>query len=207
MNGDKKEKLHELFLELAKPDQHGFSRKVDGSEFQGRYERLRFGGNGGSWSREDSALGKKYNIVRHKRKNKIYAVELHGFKKLPIEKPIPPAIRAQISEQRCAVLHVGKVQCDHKDGRRDDPRLNNPNLVTIDDFQPLSTAANTAKRQHCKNCRETGLRFDAKELGYGVSQVRGNGTYRGSCVGCYWYDPKFFNREATSFNRQSSSNP
>lgn len=68
-------------------------------------------------------------------------------------------------------------------------------LVTIDDFQPLSKAANNAKRQHCKNCRDTNLRFDAKKLGYRVSQVKGNGKYRGSCVGCYWHDPKFFNRE------------
>lgn len=77
----------------------------------------------------------------------------------------------------------------------DDPRLSDINKVTIDDFQPLSKAANDAKRQHCVECRETGIRFDAKRLGYSVSQVRGNGLYNGTCVGCYCHDPIFFNRE------------
>lgn len=52
---------------------------------------------------------------------------------------------------------------------------------------------NYAKRQHCRRCRETGQRFDAKQLGYPVGQTKGNGQYRGTCVGCYWYDPKAFN--------------
>ncbi len=186
----------ELFLELAQPDKDGFSREVNIAEFVGRYERLRFG-NGADWCRDDSTLAKTYNVVRHKQGNKIHAIELHGLKKVPISKPIPKKIRSEIVQQRCVVLDVGKVECDHKDGRRDDPRLNDPTLVTLDDFQPLSKAANNAKRQHCKNCRETNLRFDARKLGYNVSQVKGNGHYRGTCIGCYWHDPKFFNQEAT----------
>ena len=67
----------------------------------------------------------------------------------------------------------------------------------LDDFQPLSKAANNAKRQHCKRCRETGRRFDAKRLGYRVSQFKGNGVYNGMCVGCYWHDPKRFNCEVS----------
>ena len=42
-----------------------------------------------------------------------------------------------------------------------------------------------------------GKRFDAKRLGYQVSQVRGNGLYNGTCVGCYWHDPLFFNSEVS----------
>jgi len=74
-------------------------------------------------------------------------------------------------------LGTSKPECDHKDGRRDDPRLNDPKLVTIDDFQPLSKAANNAKKQHCKECRSTNKRFDAKRLGYSISQWAGNGKY------------------------------
>ncbi len=67
----------------------------------------------------------------------------------------------------------------------------------MDDFQPLSRSANDAKRQHCLECRITGNWFDAKRLGYSVSQVRGYGKCNGSCVGCYWHDPPFFNAEVS----------
>lgn len=156
-------------------------------------------GNGGSWCRDDSTLGKKYNIVRYKegKGNKITSVELHGIKKSPITKQIPPDIANQIKGKKCAVLAISNVECDHKDGRRDDPRLNDPAQVTIADFQPLSKAVNTAKRQHCKRCRETNNRFDARQLGYSVGQWKGNGEYRGTCVGCYWYDPIRFNKEVS----------
>lgn len=186
-----------LFLELAKPDAEGFSRRVSVSEFVGEYAVLQFG-NGGSWVRDDGGLGKKYNIRRIKRKGAIAAVELHGFKKNPINKAVPSDIVRKVREGRCAVLATGKVEVDHKDGRRDDPRLQDPSRVTLEDFQPLSKAANNAKRQHCKNCRETNRRFDATSLGYAVAQWKGNGEYRGSCVGCFWHDPRRFNQEVSA---------
>lgn len=40
---------------------------------------------------------------------------------------------------------------------------------TLEDFQPLSKPANDAKRQFCKECKRTGIRYDAKQLGYTVS--------------------------------------
>ncbi len=182
------------FIELAQPDEDGFSRSVPIEELEDK--GLGFG-NGGSWCRDDSSLGRIYNIVRHRPGNRIIAVELHGYKKAPISKPIPVRIRKNIKEQRCAILAVGEVECDHKDGRRDDPRLNDSKQVTIHDFQPLSKAANNAKRQHCKECRNTNNRFDAMRLGYSISQWKGGGTYRGSCIGCYWYDPLKFNEEVS----------
>jgi len=95
------------------------------------------------------------------------------------------------------VLGTTRIEIDHKDGRQDDPRLTDMASVSVDDFQPLSKAANNAKRQHCKECRATGQRFDARRLGYQVGQVKGNGEYRGTCIGCYWYDPKAFNWEVS----------
>ena len=53
----------QLFMELAQPDEYGFSRKVYVSEFTGKYEGLVFG-NGGSWCRDDGALAKRFNIER-----------------------------------------------------------------------------------------------------------------------------------------------
>ncbi len=188
-----KETKADLFLELANLDDQGFCDPVSVDRFIGRYEGLKLG-NGGSWCRDDGSLAEKFNIVRMKERNKITAIALHGYKKSPIEKPIPKRIRDAIKKQRCVVLGVSSVEVDHKDGRRDDPRLNDFSRVRIDDFQPPSKAANNAKRQHCKECRETNKRFDAKRLGYPKSQVKGNGTYRGSCVGCCWYDVEDFRK-------------
>lgn len=188
--------LGDLFLELAQPDSDGFSHPVSVSEFTGRYARLTMG-NGGGWCRDDGPLARSFNIKRIKERGRIVAVELQGRKKQPIEKPIPARIKRAITSKPCAVLAVGTVECDHKDGRRDDPRLGDIDRVTQDDFQPLSKAANNAKRQHCKSCRETGKRFDATRLGYRIGQFKGNGDYNGSCIGCYWHDPWRFNREVS----------
>ena len=185
----------DLFLELAQPDTRGFSRAVSVDEFTGRYETLRFG-NGGSWARDDGGLAKQYNIRRHKVGIRIASVQLQGKKKAPIHKVIRADIKRHYRAKRCVVLDVGQTECDHKDGRRDDPRLNDPAQQTIDDFQPLSKAANNAKRQHCKRCRETGNRYDATIIGYPVAQAMGNGKYNGTCIGCYWYDPVEFRRRA-----------
>lgn len=189
-----------LYLELAQPDEFGFGRQVSVEEFVGKYESLKFG-NGADWARNDGTLAKHYNIRRHKRGsgNKVTHVELQGYRKVPVlQKPIPDKFRRIIKSQDCVILGTSNPECDHKDGRLDDPRLSDVNRITLDDFQPLSKAANDAKRQHCVECRETNQRFDAKRLGYTVSQVRGNGEYNGTCVGCYWHDPVFFNKEVSS---------
>lgn len=190
----KKSEYVDLFLELAKPDDEGFSRKVPITEFVGKYEKLNLG-NGGSWCRNESALGKKYNVVRHKliKKNAISHVELQGFNKNPSQHQISQQVRKALSGKRCVVLGTTDVEIDHKDGRYDNPAISDVKNQNPDHFQPLSKSANYAKRQHCKTCKKTDQRFDAKLLGYSVSQVKGNGKYRGTCVGCYWYDPFKFN--------------
>jgi hypothetical protein len=184
----------ELFLELARPDEEGFSRCVSSDEFVGEYSRLSLG-NGGDWCRSDGSLGRKFNIERIKEKGKIISVRLHGWRKNPVNRVINSIIRKSIEKKRCAILDIGNVEVDHKDGRLDDHRIFNPETQKLEDFQPLSKAANNAKRQHCKKCRETGKRFDARVLGYVKAVVQGDGEYRGTCVGCYWFDPKAFNRK------------
>ena len=189
----------DLFLELAKPDEKGFSRKVYASEFNGDYSSLVMG-NGGDWCRDDGRLAQRYNVYRHKVKNKIVYVKLNGFnKKAPINRTIPQKIRKALSSKKslkkCAVLYKGSgIEIDHKIGRRDDPKFSNISQLTTSDFQHLSKAANDAKRQHCKNCGSTGMRFDARKLGYHVSQIEGGEVYQDTCVGCYWYDPYAFNQ-------------
>ena len=185
----------DLFLELAKPDERGFSRAVSVTEFAGKYAGLSFG-NGGSWCRDDGGLARQFNVRRNKSGIRIVSVELQGFKKNPIGKVIRADIKQHYKDKKCVVLGTGETECDHKDGRRDDPRLNDPAKQTINDFQPLSKAANNAKRQHCRRCRETNRRFDATTFGYPKPQVRGNGQYNGTCDGCYWYDPVEFRQLA-----------
>jgi len=184
----------ELFLELAKPDQKGFSRWVDVSEFTGKYKELKLG-NGGSWCRKESTLAKKYNLEFDKNKtpgNGIDKIRLLGFNNKKIgNQTVREDIKKEIKKKRCAILWTSGVEVDHKDGRKDNLTVMNPLTQKISDFQPLSKAANDAKRQFCKECRETGLRFNAKNIGYPVSVIKGDLRYNPSqgCEGCFWHDP------------------
>ena len=183
------------FIELAQPDENGFSRSVPIEELE--LAGFKFG-NGGSWCRESSALGRKYNVKRHKCKNRIVAVQLCGYNKNPaISNSIPQWISKKIKNKRCAILAISEVECDHKDGRKNDPRFNNPQKVYLDDFQPLSKRANAAKRRHCQECRKTNNRFNAMRLGYSIPQWTGRGIYIDTCIGCYWHDPLKFNEEVS----------
>ena len=189
----------QVFLSLAQPNKEtGFSDPVPIDVLKEHELGL---GNGGSWCRDDSSLGREYNVERIKEGGRIVAVRLHGYQKNPIRKPIPKLIQNKIQEMRCVVLGTSNPECDHKDGRRDDPRLNDPKKVSLADFQPLSKAANNAKRQHCAECRSSDKRFDARRLGFKRGQWAGNGRYMGTCVGCYWHDPKRFAKEAPKWSK------
>ena len=79
--------------------------------------------------------------------------------------------------------------------------MNDLGNQSLKDFQPLSKAANDAKRSHCKICISTGKRYDAKRLGYSVSFTKGDFD-TDNCHGCYWYDPVKFNNEVSAnFNK------
>jgi hypothetical protein len=194
----------ELFLELAQPDENGKSRWVNTSEFVGKYSTLELL-NGLSWGRKSSTLAKKYNVETDKSVttgNKIDRIRLNGFNTSHISthtQSIRNDIKQEISKQRCVILGTNrscdhKTEVDHKDGRKDDSRVMNTSTQTIDDFQPLSKPANDAKRQFCKECKESNLRYDAKLLGYPVSFTKGGLVYTKEvgCVGCFWYDPIAF---------------
>lgn len=187
--------MADLFVQLAKPNDQGFSQKINVDKFTGEYSRLKFG-NGGSWCRNTGSLARAYNVSIHKNKGRIVAISLNGHKKKAVGKPIPNWIRKEYRDKRCALLDTSSPEIDHKDGRGDDPRLCDSSKVTLDDFQPLSKAANDAKRQHCKRCRQTGQRYDAKRLNFPISYYEGNETYSGTCVGCYWHDVVLFKQKA-----------
>jgi hypothetical protein len=197
----------ELFLELAQPNEDGVSRWVSTSEFVGDYSSLELL-NGLSWGRKSSSLAKQYILETDKSitaGNKIDRIRLNGFNSCHTSthtQTIRADIKKEISKQRCVVLGTNrscdhKTEVDHKDGRKDDSRVMNTSTQKIEDFQPLSKPANDAKRQFCKECKEMGLRYDAKKLGYTVSFTKGDINYSKElgCKGCFWYDPIAFRQE------------
>ena len=148
--------------------------------------------NGNQWARSDgSYLGKKYIIERIKASGRVSEVKIVGLNSEYKNRTVSQKIKEELSGEKCAILDIGvNLEIDHKNGRYD-------NLVETkeqksEDFQVLSKAVNDAKRQHCKKCKETHLRFDAKRLGYTVSFTKGD-ECSDFCEGCYWHDPKRFN--------------
>ena len=186
--------LAALFEELAEPDHRGVSREVRRDELVDRYAQLDNFGNGGSWCRSDGSLGRKYVIQRRRDgpRGSISTIQLVGFNDRPLNTQTPAYLRRKVVDgQRCVVLAVStNLEADHKDGRKAIPRRLEP-----EDYQPLTKAANDAKRTHCDRCQSSKKRFDARELGYSVGWTVGGPNYIGSCVGCFWYDPKEFNAE------------
>ena len=189
----------ELFIELAKPDEKGCSRWINTSEFVGEYADLKFG-NGASWARKESTLAKRYIIEFDKSitsGNGIDRIRLNGFNDGDYSQHIRADIKREISSRRCVVLGTSKPEVDHKNGMKNEGRVMRNEDQQISDFQPLSKAANDAKRQCCKECRRTGVRYDAKMLGYPMSYYAGGPNHNmeeDACVGCYWYDPLEFKR-------------
>jgi len=190
---------NELFLKLAEPDENGYSRWVRVEEFVGEYSALKFG-NGMSWARKESTLAKKYIIETNKNLtsgNSVDAIRLAGFNSDNSSQYISAAIKKVIKSKRCVVLGTSNPEVDHKNGMKNESRVMQNEDQKLSDFQPLSKAANDAKRQFCKECRETGIRYDAKLLGYPMSYYFGGATHHGeenACIGCYWYDPLEFKR-------------
>lgn len=198
----KKKSKMERFLEIAKPNEEGVSRWVNISEFVGENTDLRFG-NGADWARKGYNLDKKYLVEFDRSKTKgtsIDSIKLNGLRTDEIgSQYIRPDIKKEIKKKRCLILDTSSPVPDHKDGRKDDLTVMNAHTQKLSDFQPLSETVNYAKRQHCKRCKETGNRYDAKILGYPVSVVEGILKYEKplGCVGCFWYDPIAFRKKLT----------
>ena len=195
----------DLFLKLASPDKNGISRWVNVSEFTGEYAELKFG-NGASWARKESTLAKKYIIEFDKSitpGNGIDRIRLNGFNDNDFSQHINADIKRTIKSRRCVVLGTSNPEVDHKNVMKNESRVMRNENQRLSDFQPLSKAANDAKRQFCKECRRTGIRFDAKLLGYPMSYYAGGKTHNfeeDACVGCYWYDPLEFKRHLVPKN-------
>lgn len=193
----------ELFLKLANPDSNGKSRWVNKSEFIGEFLDLNFE-NGFSWGRKEGYLAKKYIVETDKSitpGNKIDSIRLNGFNDSKSSNYIRADIKKEIQSSRCIILGTSKPEVDHKNGMKNDSRVWDSKNQKLSDFQPLSKAANDAKRQACKECMRNQIRFDAKKLGYPVSYYSGKAEHNfeeQACVGCFWYDPIEFRKHLKS---------
>ena len=159
--------------------------------------------NGADWCRKESTIARYYYVEFDKSVtpgNGVDRIRLNGYKK-PEDRLGSQSIRSDIKQyykqKRCVVLGTSNPEVDHKNGWKNDDSVMNVATQKKEDFQPLSKAANDAKRQFCKECRATGERFDAKRLGYPMSYCKGckmhDGTATG-CEGCFWYDPIEFRK-------------
>jgi len=182
--------LYELFLELAKPDKNGKSRIVSAEEFKGEYSCL-VHTNGWSWGRKGSRLHRDF-IIEKKRRGPKATYQLCGFNKGPaFSQYIPIKVREYYKDSPCAFTGItSNIEIDHKDGYKDPEKLSGKDL-TKKDFQPLTKSVNDWKRQKCKECKNTGKRFNAKNIPYiKVSYLEGDETYNKDlgCRGCFLYD-------------------
>ena len=197
----------ELFIQLAQPDENGVSRWVSVSEFVGIYSCLTFG-NGADWARKESTLAKQYIIEFDKsitKGNRIDRVRLNGFNDGCYSQHIRADIKRAIKARRCVILGTSNPEVDHKNGMKNEDRVMRNEDQRLEDFQPLSKAANDAKRQFCKECKRTGIRYDAKKLGYPMSYYQGKAEHNfeeDACVGCYWYDPIEFKKHLVKKDEQ-----
>ena len=159
-NDLKKPTKKDLFLELAKPDKTGLSRKVYLREFKGKYAPLAYI-NGNPWARSL----KEYEVYVHKEKGKTAYIQLRGLKDHSYSQSIKSSLKRKIKSKPCVVLNTThNLECDHKDGFKTFDIK--PENQTESLFQPMHKSVNDAKREHCKKCRKTKTRFDAKKLGH-----------------------------------------
>ena len=186
----------QMFLQAAQPDENGRTRLWLYTELEALYPGVEFQTkNGGDWNRSDGQL-KEFIVIREKDKGRSIGIRLDGYRDSSIERRVRSDIYKAIRKQRCRVVDVGgeNIECDHKDGRYNSETYGDVNNQQEDDFQPLLRNVNLSKRTHCKICEETNERYDAKRLGYSVGWITGGSNYSGTCVGCYWYDPRKFNQ-------------
>lgn len=181
-----KESLVFLFIELANPNEDGQSRVVSKKEFIGDYSRLYFT-NGCNWMR---SLRGQY-LYETRGRGDDWTIKLIGKDNGYSNRNIRVDIIREITSKTCA--HTGfssttqnGIECDHKNGRYDDLNVLDIKTQKIEDFQPLCRQANLQKRSDCKSCKNSGIRFDARQLGYKISYIEGDSKYDGSCKGCYW---------------------
>ena len=155
---------------LFQPDEKGYSRFVSREEIV--KSDLPWSGNNGHGKRGYFEVRKyRWKVTRGKY-NKILGLQLDGFNQsFILNQTIRKDIKDKLKQQTrsnfapdCLIPLVDKdKEIDHRWGRKDSPlyrRINDTKKQTINDFQLLSHSHNQYKRQQCKKCKETNVRWD-----------------------------------------------
>lgn len=195
MQNSKNKKIREIFFEISERDKKtGWGKKIHISQFKGKIDLTN---NGVQWIRPNSGPEKIMAWPEIGKGNRKVWFQAQGFWKINKEdRPISSKILNIIKKKRCVITLLkpsreNKIECDHKNGRYNDERVKNLATQIINDFQPLHESMNKKKREACKKCTDSGIRFDAKEFGYKKSYTKGNEKHDGTingCVGCFWFD-------------------
>ena len=152
-------------------------------------------GNGSYFFDKNKGLGKKYILEKVYSGDggyHLHAVRTVGFRKELLKKPSNDVVK-EIRSRRCAICSTGtNITLDHKNPRK-------KQSLKLEDYQALCRHCNSTKREQCKRCINTGIRFDAKVLGYTISWFKGSKYYDPNlgCDGCYFHDPILFNSKLT----------
>jgi hypothetical protein len=200
-------KKWQLAEKVFRPDSKGFSRYVSKEEMVSAFPQLEHK-NGCDWGRKSGGLARKYKIQFRYNGKEVAGYQLVGLAEDNNARPIRKDIKDRIVEAPCVVTgvsasfsDVGRIECDHKNGRYDDDRLEEASSQYVTDFQPLHRNINLIKRSHCKRCEQTGKRFDATTIGFSAPWTQGGPTRPDNpkgCIGCYWHDVKDFHAKISA---------
>ena len=182
----------QLVLELFSPNELGQSRWVDKKELIGKWSSL-YPTNGNHWYRNK---GLSHLIFEKKEEGGSIQWRFNGLKSNLGTRGIRTDIWNEVRNQPCVITNLRldgghRIEVDHRDGRYPD-RVMDLELQRVDDFQPLLESLNKQKRSDCIKCKVSGKRYDARERGCSISVSVGSLEYEGSCVGCFWFNPKEF---------------
>lgn len=177
--------LRDEFLKHYPVDENGYSAIALMEDLENINPAFRTN-NGVQWARKGSKWnGVEYKTDIQKQKGRAYSVQLVGFVDEAYNSSIPLTVRAKLKNKPCVVTGSKTgTEIDHKYGRG---KISTSN---VEDYQILHKTVNDVKRQRCKECNTTGLRFDAEPL-TGVSFIKGD-IHSPFCEGCYWYDCHLF---------------
>ena len=179
--------LGKLFENIAHPDSNGRSEIISIERLK-TYSADFETSNGSQWSRKNSWLGRKYNIVKTYNKNKVNTIQLNGFQEKIEYHTIPQRVREYYKNANCVFTgSTDKIEIDHKDARYSN------NCTQVKDFQPVCKAMNDIKREICKKCLKDKNRPKGTDLGFSFNFLEGD-EKSNFCKGCYYYDPIQFRR-------------
>lgn len=188
----KKPKI-QVAKDVMNPDKNGVSDWVDIDQINEALVSHGYSpdtGNGSTLFNHDRGLGKKYKLQKYYLDGCLLSVKLDGIKKVKALRA-PREVRKALKGRPCVVCGTShQIEIDHKDGVKKE-------TMDEEDFQTLCKHCNSRKREVCKKCRETGLRFNAMSLGFDRPVISGNSSYEDTCLGCFWYDPKAFRKGLT----------